>query len=119
MLTRVPMDPAGRRAGDQAGLLRRHPQIADDEALIVEFPVPDRVPLLADPGCRRPLLHRRLGQPAIEPQRRAGPRRPRRLVSRVVSKQDPGVHNWLDKADWPWGILQARFYRPTTIRRRR
>ena len=29
----------------------------------------------------------------------------------VVSKQDPGVHNWLDKADWPWGILQARFYR--------
>ena len=29
----------------------------------------------------------------------------------VVSKQDPGVHNWLDKADFPWGILQARFYR--------
>ncbi len=29
----------------------------------------------------------------------------------VVSKKDPGVHNWLDKADWPWGILQARFYR--------
>jgi hypothetical protein len=28
----------------------------------------------------------------------------------VVAKQDPGVHNWLDKADWPWGILQARFY---------
>ena len=28
----------------------------------------------------------------------------------MVSKQDPGVHNWLDKADWPWGILQARFY---------
>ena len=29
----------------------------------------------------------------------------------VVSKRDPGVHNWLDKADWPWVILQARFYR--------
>ncbi len=29
----------------------------------------------------------------------------------VVSKQDPGVHNWLDKADFPRGILQARFYR--------
>jgi hypothetical protein len=29
----------------------------------------------------------------------------------VVSKQDPGVYNWLDKADFPWGVLQARFYR--------
>ena len=29
----------------------------------------------------------------------------------VVSTRDPGVHNWLDKADFPWGILQARFYR--------
>ncbi|MGE2688701.1 hypothetical protein [Mycolicibacterium pulveris] len=29
----------------------------------------------------------------------------------VVAKRDPGVHNWLDKADWPWGILQARFYK--------
>jgi hypothetical protein len=28
-----------------------------------------------------------------------------------VSKPDPGVHNWLDKADVPWGVLQARFYR--------
>ena len=33
------------------------------------------------------------------------------LFRSVVSKRDPGVHNWLDKADWPWGILQARFYR--------
>lgn len=29
----------------------------------------------------------------------------------VVFKRDPGVHNWLDKADWPWGILKARFYK--------
>ncbi len=28
----------------------------------------------------------------------------------VVSKLDPGVPNWLDKADFPWGVLQARFY---------
>ncbi len=27
----------------------------------------------------------------------------------VVSKQDPGVPNWLDKADYPWGIIQMRF----------
>ena len=26
-------------------------------------------------------------------------------------RKGSGVHNWLDKADWPWGILQARFYR--------
>jgi hypothetical protein len=28
----------------------------------------------------------------------------------VVSKRDPGVHNWLDKADFASEILQARFY---------
>jgi hypothetical protein len=27
----------------------------------------------------------------------------------VVSRQDPGVPNWLDKADYPWGIIQMRF----------
>ncbi|HXK26055.1 MAG TPA: DUF1214 domain-containing protein [Myxococcota bacterium] len=27
----------------------------------------------------------------------------------VVSRRDPGVPNWLDKADFPWGILQMRF----------
>ena len=29
----------------------------------------------------------------------------------VVSKADPGVPNWLDKADHPWGIIQMRFNR--------
>jgi hypothetical protein len=29
----------------------------------------------------------------------------------VISRQDPGVHNWLDKADFPWGIIQMRLYR--------
>jgi hypothetical protein len=29
----------------------------------------------------------------------------------VISKEDPGVHNWLDKADFPWGIIQMRLYR--------
>jgi hypothetical protein len=27
----------------------------------------------------------------------------------VVSRRDPGVPNWLDKADFPWGIIQMRF----------
>ena len=32
--------------------------------------------------------------------------RARRLEAAI-----PGCHNWLDKADFPWGVLQARFYR--------
>jgi hypothetical protein len=27
----------------------------------------------------------------------------------VISKADPGVPNWLDKADLPWGIIQMRW----------
>jgi hypothetical protein len=29
----------------------------------------------------------------------------------VISRFDPGVPNWLDKADFPWGIIQMRFNR--------
>jgi hypothetical protein len=29
----------------------------------------------------------------------------------VVSRHDPGVPNWLDKADHPWGIIQMRWNR--------
>ncbi len=28
----------------------------------------------------------------------------------VISQLDPGVPNWLDKADYPWGIIQMRLY---------
>ena len=35
-----------------------------------------------------------------------------RFVGRfVVAKGDPGVPNWLDKADYPWGVIQMRFNR--------
>jgi hypothetical protein len=27
----------------------------------------------------------------------------------VISKRDPGVPNWLDKADYPWGVIQIRW----------
>ena len=40
-----------------------------------------------------------------------GPRRRRRGVPRRRLQAGPGRDNWLDKADFPWGILQARFYR--------
>ena len=31
----------------------------------------------------------------------------------VVSRRDPGVPNWLDKADLPWGVVQMRFNQGT------
>jgi hypothetical protein len=31
----------------------------------------------------------------------------------VVSRRDPGVPNWLDKADHPWGVIQLRWNRAT------
>jgi hypothetical protein len=31
----------------------------------------------------------------------------------VISKHDPGVQNWMDKADNPWGIIQMRWKLPT------
>jgi hypothetical protein len=35
------------------------------------------------------------------------------LFRAVVSARDPGVQNWLDKADNPWGILQMRWNQPS------
>lgn len=34
-------------------------------------------------------------------------------VRAVISKRDPGVQNWLDKADNPWGIIQLRWKLPS------
>lgn len=31
----------------------------------------------------------------------------------VISRRDPGVQNWLDKADNPWGIIQLRWKLPS------
>ena len=31
----------------------------------------------------------------------------------MISRRDPGVPNWLDKADFPWGVIQMRFNRAT------
>lgn len=31
----------------------------------------------------------------------------------VISARDPGVQNWLDKADNPWGIIQLRWNQPS------
>ncbi len=31
----------------------------------------------------------------------------------VISQRDPGVPNWLDKGDYPWGVIQLRWNRAT------
>ena len=86
-------------------------EIADDEALIVEFPVPKnchywQILVADDRFSTVDWVNRQSSlndvQARIDPDG---------WFRGVVSKRDPGVHNWLDKADWPWGILQARFYK--------
>jgi hypothetical protein len=86
-------------------------EIGDDEALVVEFPVPTdcyywQILVADDRFSTVDWVNRQSSlndaQARIDSDG---------WFRGVVSKQDPGVHNWLDKADWPWGILQARFYR--------
>jgi hypothetical protein len=86
-------------------------QIDDDEALVVEFPVPSECHywqiLVADDRFATVDWVNRLSsindaQAHLDDDG---------WFRAVVSKQDPGVYNWLDKADFPWGVLQARFYR--------
>jgi hypothetical protein len=31
----------------------------------------------------------------------------------VISARDPGIHNWIDKADNAWGIIQVRWNKPS------
>jgi hypothetical protein len=86
-------------------------EITDDEALIVEVPLPEQCYywqiLVADDRFATVDWVNRLSslndaQAEVDPDG---------VLRVVVSRQDPGVHNWLDKADWPWGILQMRLYK--------
>ena len=95
-------------------------EIDDDEALIVETAFPETVPVLADPRRRRPLQHRRLGQPAVEPERRPGPHRQRRQVPGRHLQERPGRTQLARQGRLPVGhhpdALQPR--RATTPKRR-
>ena len=86
-------------------------EITDDEALVVEFPVPSdcfywQILVADDRFATVDWVNRQSSlndaQAHVDPDG---------VFRTIVSKRDPGVWNWLDKADWPWGILQARFYR--------
>src|SRR5262249_27453379 len=86
-------------------------QIADDEALIVEtaLPVESRywqILVADDRFATVDWVNRQSSLNDVQ-ARIDSDGRPRV----VVSRRDPGVPNWLDKADFPWGILQMRFNR--------
>jgi len=85
-------------------------EIDDDEALIVTVPLPSKCRywqiLVADDRFmtvdwvnRQSSLNDAQAHVDSDGMLRA-----------VVSQQDPGVHNWLDKAGYPWGIIQMRLY---------
>jgi hypothetical protein len=84
-------------------------EIDDDEALILETPLPSKVrywqALVADDRFatvdwvnRQSSLNDAQAHVDSDGWFRA-----------VISRQDPGVPNWLDKADWPWGVIQMRW----------
>ena len=86
-------------------------EIDDDEALIVEFPVPSechywQILVADDRFATVDWVNRQSSLNDVQAHVDEDG-----WFRSVVSKQDPGVYNWLDKADWPWGVLQARFYR--------
>ncbi|MEX1217500.1 MAG: DUF1214 domain-containing protein [Acidimicrobiales bacterium] len=83
-------------------------EINDDEALILETELPNTSrywqALVADDRfCTVDWVNRQSSlndsQATIDSDGR---------VRFVISRQDPGVPNWLDKADLPWGVIQMR-----------
>ncbi|OHV31848.1 MULTISPECIES: DUF1214 domain-containing protein [Pseudofrankia] len=84
-------------------------EIGDDEALIIETELPRRSrywqALVADDRfCTVDWVNRQSSLNDTQ-ARLDGDGRFRAVISRL----DPGVPNWLDKADYPWGVIQLRW----------
>jgi hypothetical protein len=86
-------------------------EITDDEALILETELPKQVrywqALVADDRFatldwvnRQSSLNDAQARIDADGKFRA-----------VISRLDPGVPNWLDKGDYPWGVIQMRWNR--------
>ncbi len=89
-------------------------EIDDDEALIVAMELPESCrywqALVADDRfCTVDWVNRQSSLNDAQARVDADGR-----FRFVVSKQDPGVPNWLDKADYPWGVIQIRLNRPSS-----
>ncbi len=88
-------------------------EIDDDEALVLETVLPEQVrywqALVGDDRfCTVDWVNRQSSlndtQAHIDGDGR---------FRAVISRLDPGVPNWLDKGDYPWGIIQMRWNRAT------
>ena len=90
-------------------------EIADDEALIVETALPEhsrywQILVADDRFATVDWVNRQSS--LNDAQARIDSDGKFRVV---ISKRDPGVPNWLDKADFPWGIIQMRFNRASDL----
>ena len=88
-------------------------EIGDDEALVVETSLPKSVRywqmLVADDRfCTVDWVNRQSS--LNDTQARLDSDGKLRVV---ISRGDPGVPNWLDKAHYPWGMIQMRFNKPS------
>jgi hypothetical protein len=86
-------------------------EIDDDEALIVETALPAesrywQILVADDRFCTVDWVNRQSS--LNDAQARVDDDGKFRAV---ISRADPGVPNWLDKADYPWGVIQMRFNR--------
>jgi hypothetical protein len=84
-------------------------EIADDEALVIETELPRTCrywqALVADDRfCTVDWVNRQSSINDAQAHVDADGR-----FRAVVSRHDPGVPNWLDKADLPWGVIQMRW----------
>jgi hypothetical protein len=86
-------------------------ELEETEALIIETPLPERVrywqALVADDRfCTLDWVNRQSSlndtQAHIDSDGK---------FRAVISQRDPGVPNWLDKGDYPWGVIQMRWNR--------
>src|SRR5688572_17012054 len=90
-------------------------EIADDEALIVETALPKRsrywqILVADDRFATVDWVNRQSSLNDVQARIDADG-----MLRAVISKRDPAVPNWLDKADFPWGIIQMRFNRASDL----
>ncbi len=86
-------------------------EINDDEALIVEVPLPSQchywqILVTDDRFATVDWVNRQSSLNDVQARVDSDGK-----FRAVVSTPDPGVHNWLDKANFPWGIIQMRLYK--------
>src|SRR5262249_5888974 len=86
-------------------------ELTDDEALILESDIPAQcrygVPAVGDDRfCPVDGVTRQSSLNDVQARIDSDGR-----FRAVISRRDPGVPNWLDIADYPWGIIQMRFFR--------